>query len=356
MLVYAWDMRRWEGVDKFESEMSPDLLGLLAQVLVESTRILLRHQLGREYVKKTSEVKGIKGRISFTPSLKFIGNKENKLVCEFNVLDIDTLRNQIIKSTLAQLSHGDRLRGVGPNQITNLDHDIISLIRDLEGVQSPRLSNELFSKVQLGRNDRYYALPLQICSLIYQLRMPTEDEGASTLAKLLRDEIAFASLFEKFVRNFYIHHVGDKFEIKSEGLHWPGQEGNPLMPSMKTDISIIDRAYPRNRFIIDTKYYREALVSNQGWLPKFRSENLYQIYAYLRTQENGTEEYRNARGMLLYPTVDRPLDEEANIQGHNIRVSTIDLSDSWEAIEARLLSFLEGKPNADQTVLGISHS
>ena len=147
-----------------------------------------------------------------------------------------------------------------------------------------------------------------------------------------------------------------RFEVKSEGLHWPGQEGNPLMPSMKTDISIISRAYPRNRFIIDTKYYREALVSNQGWLPKFRSENLYQIYAYLRTQENGTEEYRNARGMLLYPTVDRPLDEEADIQGHNIRVSTIDLSDSWEAIEARLLSFLEGKPNADQAVLGISHS
>ena len=56
MLVYAWDMRRWGGVDKFESEMSPDLLGLLAQVLVESTRTLLRHQLGREYVKKTSEV------------------------------------------------------------------------------------------------------------------------------------------------------------------------------------------------------------------------------------------------------------------------------------------------------------
>ena len=356
MLVYAWDMRKWQGIDKFESEMSPDLLGLLAQVLVESTRTLLRHQLGRGYVKKTSEVKGIRGRISFTPSLKFIGNKEDKLVCEFNVLDVDTLRNQIIKSTLEQLSHGDRLRGVATNQIINLDHDIKSLIRDMEGVQSLKLSNSSFSKVQLGRNDRYYALPLQICSLIHQLRMPTEDEGASALAKLLRDEIGFALLFEKFVRNFYRHHIEAEFEVKSEGLRWPGQEGNPLMPSMTTDISIIRRTHPRNRFIIDTKYYREALVSNQGWLPKFRSENLYQIYAYLRTQEDGTEEYRNARGMLLYPTVDRPLDEEADIQGHNIRVSTIDLSDSWEAIEARLLSFLEGEPNADQAVLGISRS
>jgi 5-methylcytosine-specific restriction enzyme subunit McrC len=341
MLVYAWDMRRWQDIDKFESEMSPDLLGLLAQVLVESTRTLLKHQLGREYVKKTSEVKGIKGRINFTPSLKFIGNKENKLVCEFNVLDIDTLRNQIIKSTLEQLSRGDRLRGVATNQITNLGHDFKSLIRDMEGVQSLELSNSSFSRVRLGRNDRYYALPLQICSLIHQLRMPTEDEGASALAKLLRDEIAFALLFEKFVRNFYRHHVEAKFEVKREGLRWPGQEGNPLMPRMITDISIISRTHPRNRFIIDTKYYSEALVSNQGGKPKFRSEHLYQMYAYLRTQENGIEEYRHARGMLLYPTVDRHLDEEADIQGHNIRVSTIDLSDSWEAIEARLLSFLD---------------
>ena len=195
MLVYAWDMRKWQGIDRFDSEMSPDLLGLLAEVLVESTQTLLRHQLGREYVKKISEVKGIRGRISFTPSLKFIGIKENKLVCEFNALDVDTLRNQIIKSTLEQLSLGKRFRGVATNQIINLDHDIKSLIRDMDGVQSSKLSNSSFSRVQLGRNDRYYVLPLQICSLIHQLRMPTEDEGASALAKLLRDEIGFALLF-----------------------------------------------------------------------------------------------------------------------------------------------------------------
>ena len=76
----------------------------------------------------------------------------------------------------------------------------------------------------------------------------------------------------------------------------------------------------------------------------------------MRTQEDGSDEHRNARGMLLYPTVDRPLDEEADIQGHNIRVSTIDLSDSWEEIEDRLLSFLEAEPNSDRGVLGISSS
>jgi len=224
----------------------------------------------------------------------------------------------------------------------------------MDGVQSLKLSSESFSKVQLGRNDRFYALPLQICNLVYQLRMPTEDEGASSLEKLLKDENAFALLFEKFVRNFYIHHVGDAFKVKSESLHWPAQEGNLLMPNMNTDTSIISRSYPRDRFIIDTKYYLEALVSNRGGRPKFRADHLYQIYAYLRTQEDGTDEYQHARGMLLYPTVDIPLDEEQNIQGHNIRVSTIDLSDSWEGIEARLLSFLKVGSDAEQSISKVS--
>ena len=51
------------------------------------------------------------------------------------------------------------------------------------------------------------------------------------------------------------------------------------MSSMRTDISLIRRRYPHGRLIIDTKYSLESLVSNQGGSPKFRSENLYQIYA-----------------------------------------------------------------------------
>jgi len=323
MLIYAWDLMRWQDAARYESETSPDLLGLLARVLVDSTHRLLR-----------------RGRICFAPSLRYIGNKENKLVCEFNILDIDTPRNQIIKGTFEQLAYDDRVRGSLDSDTTSLHRDIRELIRAMDGIQSTRLSNGLFSRVQLGRNDRYYALPLQICSLIHQLRMPTERSGTSMLAKLLRDEVGFASLFEKFVRNFYRHHVGHLFEVKSENLEWPGQQENPLMPIMRTDISLVRRDPPRERLIIDTKYYREALVSNRGGALKFTSQNLYQIYAYLRTQEWRGDDYRNARGMLLYPTVDRRFDEEVDIQGHNIRVSTIDLADTWEAIESRLLSYV----------------
>lgn len=64
------------------------------------------------------------------------------------------------------------------------------------------------------------------------------------------------------------------------------------------------------------------------------------MYAYLRTQEELGDPYREARGILLYPTVDHDIDEQIDIQGHNIRLSTIDLTSEWEQIEDRLVSFV----------------
>lgn len=107
---------------------------------------------------------------------------------------------------------------------------------------------------------------------------------------------------------------------------------------MRTDISIIS---PHDRLIIDTKFYREALAGNQGGALKFVSDNLYQIYAYLRTQEGRGENFLKARGMLLYPTVNYELNERMNIQGHEILVSTLDLAKPWELIEERLLRYVE---------------
>ena len=341
MLIYAWDLTSWMDIARFEAEPSPNLLGLLGKVLVESTRTLLRRQLGREYVKNTSVISGIRGRIRFASSLRFIGNKESKLVCEFDVLDIDTPRNRIIRSTFHQLAGDSRVNINSKDLAAQLTHDIRNLVRDMEGVALINLSTAQFARVQIGRNDKNYVLPLKICALIHQLQMPTESAGDIALAKLLQDEDYFATLFERFVRNFYAHHISGWYEVKAEGLKWPGGNQSPYMPTMRTDISIIGRHPPNNRLIIDTKYYRDALTSNRGGALKFKTENLYQIYAYLRTQEEEGDNYRNARGMLLYPTVDYELDERMDIQGHEIRVSTINLRDPWERIEERLLSYVD---------------
>jgi hypothetical protein len=44
--------------------------------------------------------------------------------------------------------------------------------------------------------------------------------------------------------------------------------------------------------------------------------------------------------MLLYPTTSQELNETMSVQGHRIRVATVDLSKEWETIETRLLALV----------------
>jgi hypothetical protein len=60
----------------------------------------------------------------------------------------------------------------------------------------------------------------------------------------------------------------------------------------------------------------------------------------LRSQEHVSETLRTASGILLYPTVQWHLSEQVELQGHSIRLETLDLSEPWKVIEARLLEVI----------------
>ena len=76
-----------------------------------------------------------------------------------------------------------------------------------------------------------------------------------------------------------------------------------------------------------------------------RSGYIYQIYAYLRSQENGNNPLsRNASGLLLHPSINGMIDESAIIQGHNIRFATVDLAAAAPEIRRQLLSVIDADP------------
>jgi 5-methylcytosine-specific restriction enzyme subunit McrC len=102
---------------------------------------------------------------------------------------------------------------------------------------------------------------------------------------------------------------------------------------MQTDISLIST---KRKFVIDTKYYKSAL---QTYYDKdsIRSNNLYQLFAYLKNLEPRGEENAHCEGILLYPTVETELNEECVIQGHRILFRTINLNQDWKNIHKDLL-------------------
>jgi 5-methylcytosine-specific restriction enzyme subunit McrC len=105
---------------------------------------------------------------------------------------------------------------------------------------------------------------------------------------------------------------------------------------MRTDI-VLENCSAGQRLVIDTKF--NAMLT-RGWYrdETVRSGYVYQIYAYLRSQERMTDPLSaNASGMLLHPAVGAMLDESVVIQGHTIRFATVDLAADAMEIRAQLL-------------------
>lgn len=81
-----------------------------------------------------------------------------------------------------------------------------------------------------------------------------------------------------------------------------------------------------------------------GW---YREENLwsgylYQIYAYLRSQEQAADPLSpTSTGILLHPSVGAQLDETVTIQGHAIRFATFDLGGPAADMRRQLLALVE---------------
>ncbi|HSL31793.1 MAG TPA: hypothetical protein VK900_21500, partial [Anaerolineales bacterium] len=93
--------------------------------------------------------------------------------------------------------------------------------------------------------------------------------------------------------------------------------------------------------ILDTKFTVHSLVGNQWGKPIYDSSHLYQMYAYLKSQEHMSEAHRQAIGILLYPAVQHRLSEKIRLQDHVIRIETVDLAAPWQEIERQLMEIVD---------------
>jgi 5-methylcytosine-specific restriction enzyme subunit McrC len=215
----------------------------------------------------------------------------------------------------------------------------------LLGVGSARPTLVQLSADRFGRSDADDRLMVALSQLACDLALPTEEAGAARLFTPNREIAWVRRLYEKAIAGFYAVVLPARGWTVQSGkqLLWPVgacTAGIPdILPGMRTDI-VLDRAAEGRRIVIDTKF--NALLTN-GWYREetLRSGYVYQIYAYLRSQE-GEPVANTAEGLLLHPSVGGEIvDEAARIQGHVIRFSTVDLSVPAGKIRKRLLAVVE---------------
>ena len=99
-----------------------------------------------------------------------------------------------------------------------------------------------------------------------------------------------------------------------------------LLPGTKTD-TVLENTAEQTRIVVDTKF-AAMLTTGQFGQASIKSNHLYQIYAYLRSQEGSDDLSNNSCGLMLYPSIGMEFCETALIQGHQIRFATVDLTAS----------------------------
>ena len=335
LLCYAWDTLEEKNVlADVDALESTELLGLFARVLNSGTRCLLRRGLDRCYLPQEGELAGIRGKMLLSPTLRGDLVRRGRSVCEWDELEYNTLPNRLIKTTLEQLHHAGALAGP---QHAALQESIRDLLRWLRPIEPVEIRSELFRRVQLHRNNRIYSFLLHVCEFIHEHWLPSEG-GPRCFRDFVREGLP--KLFEKFVLNFYKHHLPKDWTATSSVFKWHMEFANTdavtLIPELRTDVSIKG---PGRAIILDTKFYADALGGGYFGSATLPSSNLQQLYTYCsqRAVEPGWEQ---AEGVLLYPKTTRDFSADFVTRGHRIRAMTLDLTAPWQRIESDLFAIV----------------
>ncbi len=174
---------------------------------------------------------------------------------------------------------------------------------------------------RFGRHDSGDQPMLAAAHLALNLALPKENAGAMILSSPDREIRWIRKLYEKGIAGFYdvvLSQSGWQVEagkVYNWQIERQSLDVGKVLPSMKTDI-VLEHKVEQRRIVIDTKFNS---VTTRGHYrdETLRNGYLYQIYAYLRSQERvGDPIAENSTGLLLNPAVGYLFKESVVIQNH----------------------------------------
>jgi 5-methylcytosine-specific restriction enzyme subunit McrC len=329
LLCYAWNKLEEKDRVNVTIDDRTELLDLFAKVLINATKMLLKRGIDKNYVDHTEELAGIKGKIQISQTLKSNLLFKQKTICTYNDFSADILSNQILFSTISRLT---RTKGLDKQ----LKNELVNLQRMLSGIQQIEITNSVFKKIRLNRNNRFYGFVMNVCQIVHESTFPSEEQGKYKFSDFTRDDAKMNQLFELFIRNFYKIEQRKFKIVKKETIKWQfdnsDSDSYQFLPQMETDISLEN---DEEKIIIDAKYYRETMTLNYD-KEKIKSSNLYQLFSYLLNQRDATLKTQSATGILLYPTIENEYNLNFKYRDHKIQIRTINLNSNWRIISSRL--------------------
>ena len=347
LLLYASQLyRELPETRRVELEEAPDPIpDLVAELLASAVERRTRRNLTVGYRRRADVLNRVRGRIDLLRTERRQLLQRGQVACAFDELTIDTPRNRCVREALLLLA-----RVVTRESMAQRCRELAARL-SLAGVQSEpdarRVSGHIL-RSGAGWTDAEERQMLAAARLAFDLAIPSEEAGAALFPVTSRNLHYVRRLYEYAVYGFYnvvLPHRGWDVNHGSR-LRWPIADGTArvadLMPGMITDIvlnrhQLFNSVGGSQRIVIDTKFTSITTVGLHG-NQTFKSENIYQMYAYLRSQEDaGDPPSLTSAGVLLYPSMGEDYDAAGTIQGHRVRFATVNLAADTHTIRRQLL-------------------
>lgn len=311
------------------NDVDEDLItyDFIIKQFLNEVHILNRRGLVKNYVVRTEPTSRLGGRVMMNDSMPYIVARKPIVVCEKDEYSANILLNQVMKFTLRAICVNRYVK----EETRERSFMYLELMAEVDNLP---LTKEVFSRIYFGRYNIHYKRMVHIARLLHELTLLSHKQGNWSLFSAELDEKSLNHIFEKFLFHFYRIEQQD-YRVLSEVMRWKLEGNQSLLPSMRTDVSMIQKNGPK-KIIIDAKFYKNVFQEHHG-NSSFHSNNMYQLYTYLMHQPKNLE----VRGILIYPFNGVTIDDSFRWDDRmTMEVMTLNLDDSWKSIYGRLMSVL----------------
>lgn len=326
MLAYAFrflDQKDFSGLD---TEPFTGAADLFAAILAKGLSGQLRSGLEQNYIRRSEALQSPRGRIDVSATVKQQSLPRRTLCCRYDEYSQDILLNQVFKLTARLLCAS---RDVSPGRRDSLKR-LLPFLNHIRNISPGDIRWELVSCRRDNHSGRSMAA---LCKMVLEDLLFTAPDGTRRLAGYM-DGQPMHRLYEKFILAYYQRHF-PSLTPAPEQIRWdtdalPGSH----LPIMSTDVTLHGM---RRTLVIDAKYYSRSMQNRQDYgSPTLHSDNLYQIYAYVKNLDRNHT--GNVGGLLLYARTDETVYPQYafNLGGNQIGAGTLDLSLPFEEIAAQL--------------------
>lgn len=325
MLSYAFQTLQAENYKDLAAENFHNTAELCAAILDKGIGIQLKHGLRRDYVSKSESLSTLQGKLNISESIKTQTMLKKQMICTYDEFSTNIQFNQIIKSTVLLL--------LKANITNSRKKSLRKLLLFFSDVNEIDLHFVNWNQ-QYNRSNQNYQMLIGMYYLVYKGLLTTQNNGTTKLMDFF-DGQRMCRLYEKFLLEYY-RKEHPELTANASQIAWQLDDTeNQMLPRMQTDIMLSKN---NNILIIDAKYYSHMTQQQYG-IHTLHSNNLYQIFTYVKNKEFELRNYEHTvSGMLLYAQTDEDIipNNTYHMSGNQISVLALDLNQDFSKISRTL--------------------